>query len=265
MFDMKLQTRRHRSARLLVGAGVAAIALVLSAVPAFASSSGAVSITSQAEGSLKIEPGDYVSAGYQFTIPGWHAETVVGLFNAVVTIPVSCTSGSGTVAGNIVVDVVNSGPFDDPAGSSRWYPTNTANESDPSAFQGSVVVPAICGVGKAMYSASQTGGATLTGTLQSTASYTTNVQFHYRDPNALGRGNIDCSNKNQNPSPGSPAACGASWSATSPYTPAVVAAPLPADGALGALALLALLGITLGALNAGARRRRVRLLSTRGD
>ena len=197
---MKLRLIRF-SALCVVVAGVAGV---------FASSALAnpLTISGSMEGSIKISPGDWISAGYEFTMPGNHAAATVQLAGAQVTISGPCTNG-----GDATVTIpLAAGPYSDPANSSSWYPSG--DENSPSSLQGAVQAPAdLCG-GTGQLDAS--AGAIFIADLQSTdTTDPIHLAFHYRDPNAKGKGNIDCYALTQ--SQWDAAACGASWSSTSSY------------------------------------------------
>jgi hypothetical protein len=219
-----LSTRvSKRALRLL-----AVFALVAAGAGVFAGTALAnqISISGSMEGSINISPGDWVAAGYDITIPGSHPGETVQLANAHVVISGSCTNGGS----DSVVIPLSAGPYTIPANDSGWYPSG--DENDPLVYQGAVQAPAgLCG-GTGQLNGS--GGATISGDLQSTVTTAqVHVRFHYRDPNAKGKGNVNCSS-------GSYAAdvCGASWSGTNSYLPDVWV-PLATLGGLLLAALLA--------------------------
>ncbi|HVT76320.1 MAG TPA: hypothetical protein VHD87_04765 [Acidimicrobiales bacterium] len=163
-------------------------------------------------GSNAIHAGDWIAGGYHLQ---GQAGTPYTFANAKVTIPVSCTDGD-TVAGNIVVPLAP-GPWTPT--STGWYPwlagTNPSNEPVV-PFEGSVQAPDLCN-GNAMYDTST--GATFTADLSSTGSTSgVSIQFHYRDPNAKGKGNHNCADSHDSGSMQADV-CGASVSSTYASSP----------------------------------------------
>jgi hypothetical protein len=95
-------------------------------------------------------------------------------------------------------------------------------------------------------------GASFTADLQSTGTNDVHFRFHYRDPNAKGKGNVNCSDPNQNT--GDSSVCGASWSATNSYSPDPYV-PVPM-GTVGILGVAGLAALVFGFVQLRARRRR---------
>lgn len=214
--------------RLSVLFGVA----ILAGVFASAALANVIGISGSMEGSIKVSPGDWVSAGYSFTIPGSHPAETVQFVDATVTLTGPCTNGG---YGTVTVPLT-SGPYTDPVNSSDWFPTGDQNS--PTSLQGAVQAPSnLCGGAGQMDASS---GAVFAADLQaSDTSVKINVRFHYRDPNAKGKGNVDC--YALTPAQWDSATCGASWSSTNSYTPDIL---LPL-GTIGGLMLAGLLGATL--------------------
>jgi hypothetical protein len=187
--------------KLAVGAGVLAGALM---TPSVATAS-TFTITGSMEGNIQISNGDDVAAGYVFSVQGSHPDMSVEMANASVVFSGSCSNG-GT---DTLTVPLKPGPFSVAAGDNSWIPTG--DEASPASFEGSVVAN-VCG-GSGRLDASK--GATFSGDLQSnvTANQVA-VRFHYRDPNAKGKGNFDCSASTQAAS-----VCGASWSGTAKIQP----------------------------------------------
>ena len=267
-----------RSAARLAGGVVLAVALFAAADgpavgPAGAagcSGGGCVQIAGSMEGNLSIRPGDWVSAGYQFSLLGngsKNTPTVIGLDQAAVTIPVTCRGGGSR---NIVIPLSSPGgdfasnPYQVPSNFGRWAPTDlladgsatSGTEQSFSAYQGAVQVRDICD-GRAMDSSH---GATLfVPTIQWSQAPVPKItiQFHYRDPHAKGEANLDCASPTANPQPGSRAACGAQWSGTSSVVPTINSGNLPSGAAVGVIAggVVIAGGIVLFALRWGTRRR----------
>jgi hypothetical protein len=168
----------------------------------------AVTISSSAEGSIKISNGDFVAAGYQFTIPGSHPDTHVLISSATVTITGPCSNGGS----DTLTIPLAAGPYDDPPNSSGWYPSGPLGEDDPASYQGSVQAN-VCG-GSGTLDAS--AGAIFHADVQADQTGAAlHIQFHYRDPNAKGKGNVNCQTATNPPA----AVCGASWSGTESVIP----------------------------------------------
>ncbi len=193
------------SSRWLAGALVVMAAALLA--PALASAN-TVSITSQSEGAITISNGDFVAAGYELMIPGNHPDTHVTIANAVVTISGSCSNGGS----DTLTIPLTAGPYDIPLNSGNEVPSGPAGEDDPISYQGSATANVCGGVGKLDGS----HGAVFTADIQSdqTAAQL-HIQFHYRDPNAKGMGNVNC----QTAPLQAASVCGASWSSTDSINP----------------------------------------------
>jgi hypothetical protein len=164
---------------------------------------------SSMEGSLtNIHPGDWISGGYDFTIPGSHAGRTVTVTNPTVTLPVYCPQGGG-LGGNIVISLP-SATYPVSANNNNWTPTGDQNSV--LSWEGSVQAPDLCG-GKPM--ANQSGAIYNASTNTQGGA---NFRFKYRDPNAKGgtKGNVDCADPNWVPisDRNNAATCGASWSQT---------------------------------------------------
>ncbi len=129
------------------------------------------------EGSLtNIRPGDWISGGYDFTIPGSHPQRTVTVTNATVTLPVYCPQGGGA-GGNIVINLPNA-TYTDSANNNNWSPTGDQNSV--LSWEGAVQAPDLCG-GKPMANQS---GAIYNATTNTQGG--ANFRFKYRDPNAKG-------------------------------------------------------------------------------
>jgi hypothetical protein len=168
------------------------------------------------EGDLHINPGDWISGGYNFKfISSSHAATLYTV-TATVTVPVSCPDGTTQ---NIVIPLGAPGQLDGGGVTSFTYSiaagdtTNHASNDQNSilVWEGAVQAPAsLCG--------GQTGrnqvGAVFNATvLQNPHVGLVDWQFHYRDPAAKGKPNTDCTNAND-PNRNRADVCGASWSQT---------------------------------------------------
>jgi len=139
----------------------------------------AISMGPQAmEGDLKVKPGDTLSVGYDFTMPGNHPAATLLFTSAMVTFQAQCVSGPG--GGTIVVPIADS-TYTDPAGSSQWFPSG--DQHSPLVYQGSVVVPNLCGGGQMTLKK----GGTFTAQMQSTdTNDKVNVRWHYSADGSAG-------------------------------------------------------------------------------
>ena len=123
------------------------------------------------EGNLKLSPGDLLMAGYDFTIPGSHPAIQVQFLNPMVTFQAECVEGGG---GGTIVVPMPSDQFTVPEKSSAWYPSG--DQHSPLVYQGSVVVPDLCGGGKVTLR----DGGTFTAELKaSDTSRGVHVRWHY--------------------------------------------------------------------------------------
>jgi len=171
---------------------------------------------SSMEGDLHISPGDWISGGYNFKfVDRSHAVTLYTVM-ATVTVPVSCPNGTTE---NIVIPLGQPGVLDGggatsftysiPAGDTQNHATN--NQNSILAWEGAVQAPAtLCG--------GQTGRNQVGAVFNITVAQEPHVglvdwQFHYRDPAAKGKGNVDCTDAS-NPLRSHADVCGASWSQT---------------------------------------------------
>jgi uncharacterized repeat protein (TIGR01451 family) len=168
------------------------------------------------EGNIRVTPGDWISVGYDFTMPGAHQAASVSFIGAQIGLPVRCTD-AGSVVGTITVPLPTA-TYSIPAGSSAWYPTGA--QADPSAYQAAVLAPDLCSGQRMHLNYGGSFGATFSADVRSTDTQDkVNLRFHYRDPMAKGKGNVDCADPAQNPTPGNAAACGSSWSSTASVVP----------------------------------------------
>jgi hypothetical protein len=130
------------------------------------------------DGNLRVAPGSVLSAGYDFTMPGRHADATVQFVNGRVAFNATCADGSG--AGSIVVPLADASVLD-PADSSAWYPSG--NPSSPATFQGQVTVPDLCHGGLVSLKA---GGTFTSGIVSTDTTDKVNVRWHYADGGAGG-------------------------------------------------------------------------------
>ncbi len=188
------------------------------ALPA-AAQANTVTINGSMEGNITIANGDYVAAGYAFSVPGSHPAMIVTMADAKVTITGTCSDGG---SGTLTIPL-SAGPYDVGANDNSVYPSG--DESSSASYQGSTGPNGakVCG-GQGSLNASQ--GATFSADLQSNVTTSqVQVKFHYSDPNAKGKGNYDCSS----PTGGSGGnnACCAPWSCTVCLYPDAPTPPTP--------------------------------------
>lgn len=171
---------------------------------------------SSMEGDLHISPGDWISGGYNFKFTDNHHGATSYSVTATVTVPVSCPDGT---VENVVIPLgapgqldgggVTTFTYDIPAGDTSNHATNDQNSI--LAWEGAVQAPAnLCG---GVAGRNQTGAVFVANVAQNPHVGLVDWQFHYRDPNAKGKGNVDCTDAS-NPKRNDAATCGASWSQT---------------------------------------------------
>jgi hypothetical protein len=162
---------------------------------------------SSMEGHLQIRAGDFISGGYSFKfVSGGHGAEAVTV-SSTLTVPFTCPQGGGP-GGNIVINL-GTHTYNVPAGNTDWQPTGDANSvlswagsgQAPDGCSGKIMDNAVGGVFDATISQNPDAGQLL------------NWRFKYRDPNAKGKGNVDCLNTSD-PRRAKADVCGASWSQT---------------------------------------------------
>jgi hypothetical protein len=160
---------------------------------------------SSMEGHLKITPGDWVSGGYSFVFVSGHPATTVTVTSKM-TLPFKCTDGS---SGQFVINL-GTHSYDVPAGNKTWQPTGDANSV--LSWAGSGLAPEGCGPGNLM---DNSKGAIFEATVSQSPDTGSliNWRFKYRDPNAKGKGNVNCLDTSD-PRRAKADVCGASWSET---------------------------------------------------
>jgi hypothetical protein len=202
------------------------------------------------EGELKISPGDYVAGGYSFKAVGTQPNDRIYVINAHVDVPVSC-SAYGSNVGIITIPLVDSSQLI-PGGDNSQYPTS--NDASYYSYHGSVQAPDLCSGGY-MYVNPQNGHSVdfSANVYDDQPGVTIGMQFHYRDPAAIGYSNTDCSNPSQNPEPGDYSKCNASESSTVNVTCYDPAEPWPASAGV-----LPIFGVTPEMLATLGRRLRSR-------
>jgi hypothetical protein len=161
---------------------------------------------SSMEGRLLMRPGDWISGGYSFVfVSGGHAATTVTVTSKM-TLPYRCADGT---TGEFIINL-GTHDYDVPAGNKTWQPTGDANSV--LSWAGSGLAPAGCGPGNIM---ENSRGAIFEATVlqnPDTGSLL-NWRFKYRDPNAKGKGNVNCLDTTD-PRRNKADVCGASWSGT---------------------------------------------------
>jgi hypothetical protein len=161
---------------------------------------------SSMEGRLLIRPGDWISGGYSFVfVSGEHEATTVTVTSKM-TLPFRCADGT---TGTFVINL-GTHDHDVPAEDKTWQPTGNANSI--LSWAGSGPAPAGCGPGQVMENSK---GAIFEATVSQNPDTGSmlNWRFKYRDPNAKGKGNVNCLDTSD-PRRAKADVCGASWSGT---------------------------------------------------
>jgi len=161
---------------------------------------------SSMEGHLLIRPGDWVNGGYSFVfVSGSHAATTVTV-SSKLTLPFRCADGT---TGQFVINL-GTHDYDVPANNKSWQPTGDANSV--LSWAGAGQAPAGCGPGNIM---DNSKGAIWEATISQNPDTGSllNWRFKYRDPNAKGKGNVNCLDLSD-PRRNKADVCGASWSET---------------------------------------------------
>jgi hypothetical protein len=159
--------------RALLGATALGIAmLVLFATPGFATTPNIVIGPQAMEGDLKVMPGDVLSAGISFTMPGTHPEATIHFGRPMAVFNVECVSGGG--GGTVVIRLTGLHTYVIPANNSDWYPTG--DQHDPAAYQGSVAMPDLCAGGQMSL---KEGGTFSAFAMSTDTTDKVNVRFHY--------------------------------------------------------------------------------------
>jgi hypothetical protein len=155
------------------------LAIDNSLLRALQSTAVSISMGPQAmEGNLKVEPGDILMAGYDFTMPGKHPAATMLFTDSMVTFRAQCVTGGG--GGTIVVHMPDS-IYTDPANNSQWFPSG--DQHSPLTYQGSVTVPDLCAGGQLTLKQ----GGTFTAQVQSTDTIDkVNMRWHYSANNSSG-------------------------------------------------------------------------------
>ena len=161
---------------------------------------------SSMEGHLQIRPGDWISGGYSFKfVNGNHDATTVTVTSHL-TVPYRCPNG---LTGQFLINL-GTHDYNIPANNTSWQPTGDANSV--LSWAGSGMAPAACGPGAVM---DNSKGAIFEATISQNPDTGSllNWRFKYRDPNAKGKGNVNCLDLSD-PRRNKADVCGASWSET---------------------------------------------------
>jgi hypothetical protein len=170
---------------------------------------------SSMEGALTIKPGDWISGGYNFKFKSAHPATAVTIA-ATVTVPVVCSDNS---VENVVISLGTPGALNGDGATSYTFnipandTTNHASNDQNSilVWEGAAQAPAnLCGGNGGKNARGAIFNATVS---QNPTGALTAWQFHYRDPNAKGKGNVNCTDATD-PRRARADVCGASWSQT---------------------------------------------------
>jgi hypothetical protein len=161
---------------------------------------------SSMEGHLFIRPGDWIAGGYSFKfVKAAHPASTVTV-TSTLTMPFKCSGGS---TGQFIINL-GTQTIAVPAGNTDWQPTGDANSV--LSWAGSAQAPNGCGDGSAM---DNSKGAIFEATVSQNPDNGAllNWRFKYRDPNAKGKGNVNCLDTSD-PRRAKADVCGASWSQT---------------------------------------------------
>jgi hypothetical protein len=162
---------------------------------------------SSMEGNLTILPGDWISGGFSFAFKaGGHGATNYSVASTA-SLDVTCPKGGGS-GGTITVDL-GTKSYPVPAGNTNWLPTGDANSV--LSWMGSARAPDLCNG----YPMNNSKGAVFKATVSQNPPTGSLVafRFKYRDPNAKGKGNVNCLDTSD-PRRAKADVCGASWSQT---------------------------------------------------
>jgi hypothetical protein len=194
-----------------LGVVVASVAVLL----VLASPSGATlsSISGSMEGATKASPGDWISAGYSFTMPGSHPAADVSMVGGSVRVHYQCATDNA-ITGDIAIALADA-TLSVASNDGRWYPSD--KQQVAAVYQGAAMAPDVCGGGQLDLRA----GATFTIDVHSSdTTDKVNVRFHYVDAATKGaHANLNCSSPIDNPDPGGVNACSSSWSGTKSVIP----------------------------------------------
>jgi hypothetical protein len=215
-----MRLRRLVIATIVIATTVGLGSALLLTVSSGVALANPITIANQSmEGDLRASPGDWLAAGYHFS--GSTTGATYSFVNAQVTFPVSCVSSGVTPSQSSLVVSLSGGPYTGQSG--QWVPTG--NQSSVLVYQGAIQVPDLCSGGKV----SLAKGGSFTADVQSSdTTHSISLQWHYRDPNAKGQGNIDCASTSPgNNTTAGVGACSASWSATKSVVPDSMSSSTP--------------------------------------
>jgi hypothetical protein len=161
---------------------------------------------SSMEGHLLIREGDWISGGYSFKFASGNHPASTVTVSSTLTLPFKCSNGT---TGSFVINLGTQN-ISVPANNTDWQPTGDANSV--LSWAGSGKAPAGCGPGNIM---DNSKGAIFEATVQQNPDNGAllNWRFKYRDPNAKGKGNVNCLDTTD-PRRAKADVCGASWSET---------------------------------------------------
>ena len=125
------------------------------------------------DGDLKVRPGSILKVGYDFAMPGRHAAATIKFLRGTVTFNATCVSRPG---GGVIAVSLADASYAVPRTSSTWYPSGAQNA--PSTYQGSAVIPNLCGGGLVRL---RLGGTFTTHVTSTDTADKVNVRWHYAD------------------------------------------------------------------------------------
>jgi hypothetical protein len=129
------------------------------------------------DGNLKINPGDVLRAGFDFTMPGGHPATTAVFTSGYVALLVTCPNGSSPP----LTVPLHDQTVVDPEDSTAWYPSG--DQSSPLVYQGALIAPDLC-AGAVMDDAR---GAVFTTAFAATDTVDRfSFRFHYSDNSTSG-------------------------------------------------------------------------------
>lgn len=94
------------------------------------------------EGNLVVGPGTVVAAGYDLTIPGSHPTTNVNVVAPQVVFDGKCVAGGAAVTFSVAMPTA---AYAVSANNGDWLPSG--DQDSPLVYEGSVLVPDLCGGG----------------------------------------------------------------------------------------------------------------------
>src|SRR5471030_2427770 len=137
-----------------------------------------LTISGSMEGNLKINPGDTVQAGYDFTMPGNNSLITVSVSGISVVVSAVCQDSTPSP---IMIDLPN---YTVTLSNSQWYPSG--DQSSLLVKQGTFSVPATFCSGHGGGAFDPTGASFKADFTSTDTSHKLNVRFHYLDQTAGG-------------------------------------------------------------------------------